>query len=165
MAEQQTDDDKARARIWDAAEAIHTAMLITTDDVGPHARPMSAILRADDGLIWFLTDEQSGKLDEIAASPDIAVTFSDGGSAHVSFRGTASITGDRAVIEKLWSPAAYAFYPAGPTDPDIRVIRFEPHDAELWDSPGKVLALFRMAAAVATGTSARNIGQRVKAEL
>ena len=165
MAEQQTDDDSARARIWDAAEAIHTAMLITTNEKGPHARPMSAILRPEDGLIWFLTDEESGKLDEISARPDIAVTFSDGSLAHVVFRGTAVITGDRAIIEKLWSPAAYAFYPAGPTDPDIRVIRFEPADAELWESPGKVLALFRMAAAVATGTSARDIGKHVKATL
>lgn len=165
MADPKIDDETARARIWDAAEAAQTAMLITTDDMGPHARPMSAILRPDDGLIWFLTDEDSGKLEEIASQPNIAVTFSDGRSSHVAFRGTATSTDDRATIENLWSPAADAFYPAGPGDPAIRVIRFEPVDGELWDSPGTVLALFRMAAAVATGTSARSIGKHMKADL
>ncbi len=164
MTEPRTDSDKDRARIWEAAEG-KTAMLVTSDDEGPHARPMSAILRPDDGLIWFLTDESSGKLDEIAADRQITVTFSDGASAHLAFRGLATVTADRATIEELWSPAADAFYPAGPTDPEIRVIRFEPAEAELWDSPGRLLALFRMAAAVATGTSARDIGTHVKAEI
>lgn len=164
MTDPRTDAEKDRDRIWDAAEG-KTAMLVTSDTEGPHARPMSAILRPDDGLIWFLTDEQSGKLDEIAADHQIAVTFSDGNSAHLAFRGLATVTGERAVIEELWSPAADAFYPAGPTDPDIRVIRFQPAEAELWDSPGRVVALFRMAAAVATGTSARDIGTHIKADI
>lgn len=164
MTEPRTDSDKDRARIWEAAEG-KTAMLVTSDDEGPHARPMSAILRPDDGLIWFMTDEATGKLDEIADDRHVTVTFSDGSSAHLAFRGHATISADRAIIEDLWSPAADAFYPAGPTDPDIRLIRFVPAAAELWDSPGRLLALFRMAAAVATGTSARDIGSHVKAEI
>ena len=159
-----TENTKDRDQIWDAAEAIKTAMLVTGR--GPlSARPMSAILRAEQGLIWFLTDDDSGKLDAIADQPAVAVTFSDGSKKHVAFEGEASVTADRAVIEDLWSPAADAFYPAGSGDPAIRAIRFEPQAGELWDSPGRLIALFRMAAAVATGTSARDIGTHVKADL
>ncbi len=157
--------DNNPKRIWDAAESIKAAMLVTIGDEGPHARPMSAILRPDDGLIWFMTDEATGKLDEIRSNPAVAVTFSDGNVSYVAFSGQASIVSDRATIESLWSVAADAFYPAGPSDPDIRLIRFQPDEGELWDSPGRVLALFRMAAAVATGTSAREIGTHVKTAL
>ncbi|WP_426166471.1 pyridoxamine 5'-phosphate oxidase family protein [Sandarakinorhabdus sp. DWP1-3-1] len=126
---------------------------------------MSAIIRAEDDLIWFMTDEDSGKLDEIRADPRATVVFSDGKSARVVFTGNARISSERAMIEALWSPAAEAFYPAGPTDPDIRLIRFSPDLGELWESPGRVVSLFRMAAAVATGTSARGVGSHVKAPL
>lgn len=138
---------------------------MTIGEEGPHARPMSAIIRAEDGLIWFMSDEESGKLDEIRADPRASVVLSDAKSTHVVFAGKASVSSERALIEALWSPAAEAFYPAAPMDPEIRLIRFRPDTGELWESPGRVVSLFRMVAAVATGTSARSIGSHIKAPL
>ncbi len=153
-----------RRKIWDAADG-KTAILITRMGDVVHARPMSPILRPDDGLIWFLSDVDTGKLDDIETHPQVAVSFSNGSSEHVSFEGSATVSNDRATIAELWSPPANAFYPDGPGDPKIRLIRFEPDVAELWSSPGRLLAMFQMVAAVAAGTSARDIASHVKATL
>lgn len=165
MPDSGDDEKRQQQQVWDAAESVGSSMLVTAGDKGPHARPMSAIIRAEDGLIWFMTDEESGKLDEIRADPRASVVFSDGKSTHVVFAGKASVSSERAIIESLWSPAAETFYPAGPVDPDIRLIRFSPGTGELWESPGRIVSLFRMVAAVATGTSARGIGSHFKAPL
>lgn len=164
MSQAATADSDDRKQVWNAAEG-KTSMLVTRAGTGLHARPMSAILRPDDGLIWFLSDVDTGKLDEIEADPGVAVTFSDGGKTHVAIHGAAIVIDDRTVIENLWSAPADAFYPEGAADPRIRAIRVEPSEAELWESPGRLLALFRMAAAVATGTSARGMASHVKTEI
>ena len=37
-------------------------------------------------------------------------------------------------------------------DPNIRVLKITPDDAEFWDSPGSVISYVKMAAAAVTGT-------------
>ena len=157
-----TDD---RARVWRAAEDLGAAMLVTASADGMMARPMSAIIRADEGMIYFLSDAGTEKIEDIAEYPNVAVTFSDAAKTHVAFRGTATVTADRAKIHELWSPAADAFYPEGADDPTIRLITVEPLLAEMWESPGRLLALIQMVGAVATGKSARDIGDHIKTEL
>jgi general stress protein 26 len=149
-------------RIWKAAEGIRTAMLVTWTGEALISRPMAAIVRADEGAIWFLTDKDSGKLDDIAAYPEVSVSFSDG-STQVAFHGAASVHDDRAKIKDLWSNAAQACYPGGPTDPLVVALRVDPARAELWDGPGAVIAMIKMAAAVAQGKSVRDIGEHVEA--
>jgi len=152
-------------KIWKAAESIRTAMLVTRGADGLTARPMSAIVRGDESTIWFLTDAQSGKLDDIAAHPQVSVTFCDGGTTHLAFRGNASVHTDRATVDMLWSKPALAFYPDGPGDPQIRVLRIRPEHAELWEGPGTLVAMIKIAAAVATGKSARDMGDHVEAKI
>jgi general stress protein 26 len=127
---------------------------------------MSAIVRADEGLIWFLTDTSTGSKDnEIANDRNVAVIFTDGSSTHVAVSGTASIVTDRATVKDLWSTPAQAFYPQGPEDPAIVALRVKPGMAELWDGPSTPVALVQMAAALVTGGSAADIGRNVKADL
>lgn len=149
-------------RIWHAAAAIRTAMLVTHDGNGLASRPMSAIVRGGEATIWFLTDADSGKIAAIESNPEVAVTFCDGSSTHIAFRGTASIHTDRATIDDLWSQAAQAYYPAGPSDPLVRAVRFRPEHAEMWDGPGQLVAMAKIAVAIATGKSVRDMGDHVE---
>ncbi|QMW23466.1 pyridoxamine 5'-phosphate oxidase family protein [Sandaracinobacteroides saxicola] len=152
-------------RIFAMAGKIRTAMLVTRGAEGPHARPMSAIVKADERLVWFLTSADSAKEWEIEADGTSAVTFSDGGNNHVAFTGHSTVVSDRATVKRLWSTAAQAFYPQGPDDPGIVALRFEPAIGEMWDGPTMIVSLARMAAAVITGTSADNMGDDVSARI
>jgi general stress protein 26 len=147
--------------IWKAAKSIRTAMLVTRSGEQLVSRPMAAIVREDEGVIWFLTDRDSGKLDDIAVHPQVAVSFCEG-STHVAFSGVASVHHDRETIKDLWSTAAQAWYPKGPDDPLVLALRVDPAEAELWDGPGTIVSLVKMAAAVATGSSVRDGGEHVK---
>lgn len=150
--------------IWKAARAIRTAMLVTRNGDQLVSRPMNAIVREHEGAIWFLTDRDSGKLDDIAQHPQVAVSFCEG-SNHVAFSGVAAIHEDRETIKGLWSTPAQAWYPKGPDDPLVIALRFEPAHGELWDGPGTIVAMAKMAAAVATGSSVRDIGEHVKSDI
>jgi general stress protein 26 len=152
-------------RMWKVMEKQRTPMLVTRGARGLHARPMHAIVRPTEGLIWFLTDRSGCKDWEIARDSQVALTFSNGGSVHLAVSGLARIVDDRETVRDLWSIAAKAYYPDGPEDPDILAIRVEPQLAELWDGPAAPIAMAQMAAALVTGSSAADMGHNVKAEL
>lgn len=156
---------EAAARIWDALEGLRTAMLVTHGRDGLRGRPMSAIVRREEGLIWFLNHAGGGLDDEIAANPQVHLGFGDGGQTHVSVSGTAEIVADRARIADLWNFGAEAYWPGGKDDPALRAIAVRPGMAELWDGPSTPIAVARMALAVITGRSADDAGENVRAEL
>jgi Pyridoxamine 5'-phosphate oxidase like len=57
---------------------------------------------------------------------------------------------DRAKISELFSTPAKALWDSA-EDPNIRVLKITPEDAEFWDSPGSVISYVQMAAAAVTG--------------
>ena len=67
---------------------------------------------------------------------------------------------DRAKIKKLFSTPAGAWWGSA-EDPNIRVIKIIPDDAELWDTPGSIISYVKMAAAAMTG-SRPDIGENRK---
>jgi general stress protein 26 len=73
------------------------------------------------------------------------------------------VSNDREKIRELFSVPAKAWWDS-PEDPSIRVLKVTPSDAQYWDSPGRVRAMIRMAAAALT--SARpDMGDNAKVEM
>jgi general stress protein 26 len=148
-------------RVWELMDRIGTCMLITHTGSGFHARPMSAIVKPDEDAIYFLTDVGCAKDDEIEANPDVALTFADGsGQKYVALTAHAEVSNDRDKIHELWSTAAKAFWESA-DDPDIRVLRITPGEAEYWDSPGTIATYVTMVAAAVTG-SKPSVGENRK---
>jgi general stress protein 26 len=148
-------DDNATGdtdRVWDLMKKIGFAMLVTRDGDKLRARPMSAYLERDDNAVFFLTDARRHKDEEIARDPHVNLSFADAGSQkYVSLTGTAAVSNDRARIKQLFSTPAKAWWSSA-DDPNIRVLRITPEDAEYWDSPGSVISYVKMAAAAVAGT-------------
>ena len=147
-------NDNARNidRAWELMKKIGFAMLVTRDGGKLRARPMSAYLEKDKNAIFFLTDARKHKDDEIAQNPEINLAFADAGSQkYVSVTGTAVVSNDRAKIKELFTTPAKAWWNSA-DDPNIRVLKITPDDAEFWDSPGTVISYVKMAAAAVTGT-------------
>lgn len=150
MANANTARDIERA--WDLMKKIGFAMLVTRDGDKLRARPMSAYLERENNAILFLTDARRHKDEEIARNPNINLSFADAGSQkYVSVTGTAAVSNDRAKIKQLFSTPARARWDSA-DDPNIRLLRVTPDDAEFWDSPGSVISYVKMAAAAVAGT-------------
>ena len=138
-------------RAWELMKKIGFAMLVTKDGDKMRARPMSAYVERENNTIYFLTDARRHKDDEIAQNPGVNLSFADAGSQkYVSVTGTAVVANDRAKIKELFSTPAKAWWQSA-DDPNIRVLKISPDDAEFWDSPGSVVSYVKMAAAAVTG--------------
>ncbi|HEV7879237.1 pyridoxamine 5'-phosphate oxidase family protein [Bradyrhizobium sp.] len=139
-------------RAWELMQKIGFAMLVTRDGDKLRARPMSAYIERDNNAIYLLTDVRRHKDDEIARNPNVNLAFADAGSQkYVSVSGTALVSNDRAKIKALFSTPAKAWWDSA-DDPNIRVLKISPEEAEFWDSPGTIISYVKMAAAAVTGT-------------
>lgn len=142
--------------LFDIIEDFDTAMLVTRGTGNFHARPM-AVARFEDGTdAYFATSIDSPKVAEIEAHPDVLLTF-QGTSTYASVEGRASVVKDRALIEKLWSPAWKAWFPQGKDDPSLCILKIDPLSAEYWDNSGTkgLRYLFEGAKAVLQGRKAQ----------
>jgi general stress protein 26 len=159
-------NDNARdvERAWELMKKIGFAMLVTHDGDKMRARPMSAFLEPDNNAIYFLTDARRHKDEDIARDPGVNLSFADAGAQkYVSVTGNAVVSNDRAKIKQLFSTPAKAWWNSA-EDPNIRVLKITPDDAEFWDTPGSVISYVKMAAAALTG-SRPEIGNNRKVSL
>ncbi|WP_024511207.1 pyridoxamine 5'-phosphate oxidase family protein [Bradyrhizobium sp. ARR65] len=147
-------------RTWELMKKIGYAMLVTHDGDKLRARPMTAYVERDEDAIYFLTDARQHKDEEIARAPAVNLSFADTGSQkYVSVSGTAAVSNDRNKIRELFSTPARAWWNDA-NDPNIRVLKIRPEQAEFWESPGKLVAYTKMAAAVVSGTRPEIGGNR-----
>ena len=136
--------------VWKLIEKIRTCMLVGDDGHRLYARPMSAYADKKDHAIYFLTDVRGVKDDVIRQHPEVCLTFVEG-SHYLSVSGEGSVSNDRDNIRELWNVFAQAWFD-GPSDPNIRLLRVVPEDAQYWETLGKVTTAVSMAIAAATGT-------------
>lgn len=152
MSERHSDksDDELRQRAWEIARSIGICMLVTTGGGRSRARPMGATVKPDEHAIYLLTD--SDDIVRELEQPRALLTFSDtGGNKYVCLSGRADVERNPAKVKELWGVMAKAWWDS-PDDPAIRVVTITPDEAELWDSPGKLIAGVKMLAAAATGS-------------
>jgi general stress protein 26 len=144
-----------RDKLWSLIKDIKFAMFTTRHGNGHlHARPMTMqnmALEADDSL-WFFMSKRGDPIDDIKAHPVVGVIYADPSSdTYVSVSGTAAILEDAAKKQQLWNKAAEAWFPGGPTDPDLALVQVEIIHANYWDvKESKAVQLFAMAKAVIT---------------
>jgi general stress protein 26 len=140
-------------RVWDIIEKVGVCMLTTQFASGLRARPLEARPDRDAGLIFFVTDIHSVKEYEIEARPDIGLVFIDSSDkAYLSITGRARVMRDKQKIKAAWRKTDAVWWPDGPDDPDVCLLRIEPFTAELWDGPASaVVTAFEFAKARLTG--------------
>ena len=137
-------------------EGIDFTMLTTINNGKLHSRPMSTQEMDENGDLWFFTQDDSRKIEEIKTDNRINAAYSNpGGNTFVSVFGTAEVVKDRAKIEELWSPIYKAWFPEGLDDPHICLLCVHVEDAEYWDAPNsKIVQLVGFAKALITGKEA-----------
>ena len=140
-------------RVWDIIEKTGVCMLTTQSSGGLRARPLEARPDREAGLLFFVTDIHSAKEDEIEATPDVGLVFIDSSDkAYLSITGRARVMRDAELIKAAWRNTDEVWWPGGPGDPNVCVLRIEPATAELWDGPASpVVTAFEFAKARLTG--------------
>lgn len=136
---QEKDFEKLREMIKD----IDLCMLTTVDESNDlHSRPMSTNGDVDEsGNIWFFTSSNSHKASEIERNPNVNVSFIDSDQKHyISVSGTAELVRDKAKIKELWKPVLKAWFPDGPDQPDVALLKVNLKKAEYWDTPSSTVA-------------------------
>ena len=147
-------------------KGIGTAMLTTVAPDGSlRSRPM--VTRGaglENGELWFFTAEDSGKIAEIEAEHEVNLAYAEPKEQrYVSLSGVAALKRDPARARRLWSSEMKTWFPGGPEDPRLAMLRVRVHAAEYWDAPsGRMASLVALAKAKLTGESAGEAGEHEK---
>ena len=135
----ESDYEKLKEMIKD----IDLCMLTTVDESDDlHSRPMSLNGDVDEqGNLWFFTSSNSHKASEIERTPNVNVSFIDTDQQHyVSISGDAELVHDKQKIKELWKPVLKAWFPDGPDQPDVALLKVKVKKAEYWDTPSSTIA-------------------------
>ena len=146
------DTSAATAKVAELMHGIKFAMLTTLDTDGEFvSRPMAHQDVEFDGDLWFFASSDSRKVDQIGANPHVGVTLSSS-STWVSLNGKAEVVRDTAKAKDLWSSEIEAWFPQGPEDESIVLLKITGETAEYWDTPGgRVASVLSLVKSKATG--------------
>ncbi|CAN5577103.1 pyridoxamine 5'-phosphate oxidase family protein [soil metagenome] len=132
------DNKKDVADIAKMIKGQHVCMLTTINGGGQlHSRPMGVQDVEFTGSLWFMTSDDTHKMEEIERNSHACAAFSDeSSSTYVCLSGDVTATKDRAKIDEFWSPLYKAWFPQGKDDPKITLLHLNVERAEYWDAPG-----------------------------
>jgi len=152
MTQTHPDTNLDVAKVADLAKDIRTAMLTTVDEDGRFiSRPMAQQQVEFDGDLWFFSSRDARKVAQITANPSVSVTLSSS-DVWVSLTGTAQVVTDDAKADELWNPFVEGWFPQGPHDGSVVLIKVTSDSAEYWDTPGgKVASVISFVKAKVTG--------------
>jgi general stress protein 26 len=148
-------------QLYGLIEKIEVAMFTTRRSDGRLvSRPMATQKRDPIADLWFVTDAESHKTDELEADPNVNLGYFDTRSWEwVSVSGTARISTDRDRIRALYQPDWRAWFgkeddvrDGGPDDPRLSLLLVDV-DSVIYmkrDKP-KPVVLFEIAKGMITG--------------
>lgn len=155
------------ARLRELIKGIKFAMLTTVDQDGSlHSRPMTVQETEFDGDLWFFTEADAPKVDEIEQERQVNVALAaPDDQRYVSLSGTARVIRDVQKQRELWSEPNKIWFPNGPDDPNLALLKVSVNRAEYWESgSNRVGRLIDFARAMITGDQ-RQVGENHKVEL
>jgi general stress protein 26 len=156
-------DDKKLKDLYDLIDGIEIAMFTTRRGDGHLvSRPMATQTQAEGTDLWFVTDVESHKLDELEQDPHVNLSYyRDRTREWVSVSGTASVSHDRHAIRELYRPDWRMWFgdqggarDGGPDDPRLALILVDVHSVTYLkqDKPRPVV-LFELVKGMVTGKS------------
>ena len=145
---------------------IRVALLTTIDHDGRlHTRPVQTLQVDADRTLWFFTDWTSPKVDELHHDVRVSLGYADPAkNVYAAVSGSGRLFRDVQKAKQLWSVEQRAYYPAGPEDERLALLRVLIERAEYWIAPGRTSYLIAAMTAAATGTPAGVIGENRKIE-
>jgi general stress protein 26 len=140
---------------------IRIALLTTVGREGQfHTRPVQTLKVEADATLWFFTDWTSPKVTELHDDVRVSLGYADPAkNVYVALSGEGSLLRDPQKTRELWSIEQRAYYPKGPDDERLALLRVTTLHAEYWIAPGRTSYILAAVRAGVTGTPARVIGE------
>src|SRR5687767_5466189 len=147
MTEFGTERQRVRAMI----ERAGVAILMNVNEKGTHSgRPMLPLLVLNDPHIYFLTHQSSRKVTQLAVRPQVGLSIIST-NCFIVVAGSAQLSRDRVLIQRLWSPTYRAWFPDGKDDREATVIRVAVERIDYWEPPSnRVVRLVQAVKAILT---------------
>jgi general stress protein 26 len=155
------------ARMRELLKSFKFAMLTTIEPDGTlRSRPMTVQEHEFDGDLWFFTEADAPKVDDVQQDRHVNVAFADPSSQrYISCAGTARLVRDVPKQRQLWSEANKVWFPNGPEDPKLALLQITVTQAEFWEADSsRVGQMIDLARAMITGEQ-REVGESGKLEL
>ncbi len=151
------------AKLWELIKDMRFGMLTTRHENGHlHSRPMTTQNRRDDetDALFFFMSRSGEPFADLQREHQVNVAYANPSSdTYVSVSGLAEAVEDPALRRALWNPANQAWFPNGPDDADVVLVRVRITHAEYWDvHESKLVQLYKMARAAATGQPPKDLG-------
>lgn len=158
------DNTPAHETLWKLIKDIRFGMLTHRTANGMlHAHPLTTQNRSIDeqAELYFFIPKSGELYERLLTDGEVNVSYADPGEdSYVSLSGQARFVDDIVEKERLWSPAAQAWFPGGHTDPEVALLAVRIRHAEYWDvDDSKMVQLFKMAKAAVTGEPPRQLGE------
>ncbi len=163
-------DTPAHQTLWELIKDIKFGMFTHRSAGGLlHAHPLTTQNKAvDEGATLYFFVPLDGEVARaIQNDPSVCVSYAHpGDDSYVSVSGEARVDTNQAKKEELFTPMAKAWFPNGPTDPNLALLAVRIHHAEYWDvDDSKMVQLFKMAKAAMTGETPKNFGDHKELKL
>jgi general stress protein 26 len=161
---------KKLEELYELIEGIEIAMFTTRRPDGHLvSRPMATQTQAEGTDLWFVTDIESNKLEELEFDPQVNLAYyRDRTREWVSVSGAATVSQDRRAIRELYQKDWKAWFgdqggerDGGPDDPRLALVSVDVQSVTYLkvDKPQPVV-LFEVAKAMVTGKPPRVGAQR-----
>ena len=153
--------EKKLSDLYDLIDGIEVAMF-TTRRADGHlvSRPMQTQERTSGVDLWFMTNVETHKLDELMADPHVNLAYYNNSSREwVSVSGVATVSTDRELVRELYQPDWKAWIgdeggerDGSPDDPRIALILVEAESVTYMKvTKPRPVVLFEVAKAIITG--------------
>jgi general stress protein 26 len=156
--------EKNLNELYELIEGIETAIMTTRRSDGRLvSRPMQTQDVDDEFDLWFVTSDETDKLDELAFDPNINLAYYHSRTREwVSVSGTARVSRDRATIERLYDASWRIFFgkidevrDGGPHDPRLVLIQVDVDSVVYMKNDASLpRRLFEVAKSMVTGNAA-----------
>ena len=152
---------KKLEELYDLIEHLEIALMTTRRANGMLVtRPMATQERIDSADLWFVTDIETHKVEDLQQDPHVCLGYYDDGTKEwVSVSGTAVISQDRSLIRELHQPDWTIWFPheggdrdGGPNDPRLALILVDAYSVTYMKSKySRPRVLFEIAKGFLTG--------------
>ena len=144
-----------RKGIWKHIEDTRIAFFTTvSEDHGLRARPLTTQRVDGETTVWFFIARDSDLARDVESNSRALLTFcNQGDSFYASLSGAARVMVYPVQARQMWSKLNEAWFPGGPEDPNLALLRVDVEHGEMWEpSTNKLMQFLSIAAAAVTHT-------------
>ena len=141
MAERSGDE---RGQYAALLAGYRTAILTTRGEDGHlHGRPMAMRQQVRGEEIWFATSVDAKKVKDLEHDPQCALAFFAPDGPTIAISGRGEVLRDRKLLQELWDPSWRRWFPGGPDQREVALLRVIPEHVERHDpESGRTETLF-----------------------